>query len=155
MLIKFSKKPMLKKMLLLTVLTFTLSISRPVLADNTGLERIGKLKDVNKSNKKNSKSTDFENTIFAISINQNPKFQINLSRKGKLLTGSDFSGDSIKLKGSIDQNGYFIMYKLNTKLSNKKIEIFKGQISDGSISGTWSRADGSNKMPFDGFISAD
>ncbi len=82
-------------------------------------------------------------------INEKYKISMVLSKNKEILKGSytyKSKGTPIKILGTIDDIGNFIMNEFNEKGSITG--VLEGQISENNIVGHWSKPDGSKKMPF-------
>lgn len=74
---------------------------------------------------------------------------MTLTKRGTDLTGTysyKSQGVSIKLSGSIDDSGNINLNGFDEK--GNTCDVFTGQLVQGSITGNWSKPDGSKALPF-------
>jgi len=99
--------------------------------------------------KTSSSDSDFTKS-YEGTINGKYEFIMTLTKTADQLSGTyrykKGSGTSLKLSGTIDQNGNLTLNEFNEKSS--MTGIFKGQLAGATIIGSWTKPDGSGVMPF-------
>jgi hypothetical protein len=106
--------------------------------------------DTTRQTKTNSATTipDFTKS-FDGTINGKYGITMSLTKSTKKLNGTytyKNQGIPIKISGTIDDNGNLTINEFNDK--GIRTGIFKGQLNGNSITGHWTKPDGSKTMPF-------
>jgi len=98
---------------------------------------------------------DFHRT-YAGKIGGKYSITMDLTKSGTELKGSyKYAGKSglLALQGSVDEAGEFTMNETNS--AGNQTGMFSGRLSGDNISGEWSAPDGSKKLSFDGYKTAE